>query len=114
MCARTPDGETTSTLHYFSVRLHDGTYRMTPMDTHSFIPIPSKTCFCKTLSNLGAKLATFQNHSSLTLLTKFLLLMETTRKICDTFALNANHSTVFGYLFPFQCHEMKLIQISKT
>ena len=56
----TSDGEITSSLHYFSLNLHHFTSRMTPMDTHFFIPIPSKTRFCKTLSNFSSKLATFQ------------------------------------------------------
>ena len=56
----TPDGETTSTLHYFWLELHHFAFRMTPIDTHFFIPIPSKTRFCKTLSNFSSKLATFQ------------------------------------------------------
>jgi len=55
-----PDGETTSTLHYFCIKLHHFAYRMTPIGTHSFISNPRKTRFCKTLSNLCAKLATFQ------------------------------------------------------
>jgi len=60
----TPDGETTSTLHYFCLKLHHFTSQMTPIGTHFFIPIPSKTRFCKTLSDFCAKLATFQNHSA--------------------------------------------------
>jgi len=60
----TPDGETTSTPHYFCLKLHHFAFRMTPIDTHSFISIPSKTRFCKTLSDFCAKFATFQNHST--------------------------------------------------
>ena len=60
-----PDGEITSTLHYFSLKLHHLASRMTPIDTHSFTPIPSKTRFCKTLSNLCEKLVIFQNNSVL-------------------------------------------------
>jgi len=60
----TPGGDTTSTLHYFCLKLHHFTSQMTPIDTHFFIPIPSKTRFCKTLSDFCAKLATFQNHSA--------------------------------------------------
>ena len=59
-----PDGEITSTLHYFCIKLHHFASRMTPIDTHFFIPIPSKTRFCKTLSNLCAKLVIFQNDSN--------------------------------------------------
>jgi len=43
----TSDGETTSTLHYFSLKLHHFASRMIPIDTHFFIPIPSKTIFAK-------------------------------------------------------------------
>ena len=57
-----PDGEITSTLHYFSLKLHHLASRMIPIDTHFFIPIPSKTRFCKTLSDFCAKLAIFQNQ----------------------------------------------------
>jgi len=59
----TPDGETTSTLYYFCIKLRHFASRMTPIDTHSFIPIPSKTRFCNTLSNLCAKLVIFQKNS---------------------------------------------------
>ena len=45
----TPDGETTSTLHYFCLKLHHFASRMTPIDTHFFILIPSKTRFAKAL-----------------------------------------------------------------
>ena len=58
----TPDGETTSSLHHFCLKLHHFASQMTPIDTHFFILIPSKTR-CKTLSNLCAKLATFHGKS---------------------------------------------------
>ena len=57
-----PDGEITSTLHYFCIKLHHFASRMTPIDTHFYIPIPSKTRFGKTLSNLCSKLATFHGN----------------------------------------------------
>ena len=63
MCTPVPnptDGESPSTLHYFCLKLHHFTFRMTPIDTHFFIPIPSKKRICKTLSNFSSKLATFQ------------------------------------------------------
>ena len=56
----TSDGETTSTLHHFCLKLHHFAFRMTPIDTHFFIPNTSKTRFCKTVLNFPAKLATFQ------------------------------------------------------
>ena len=45
----TSDGETTSTLHYFPLKLHHFASRMIPIDTHLFIPIPfpSKMIFAK-------------------------------------------------------------------
>ena len=61
----TPDGETTSTLHYFCLKLHHFAFRMTSIDTHFLILIPSRMRFGKTLSNFCAELATFHRNAEL-------------------------------------------------
>ena len=55
----TPEGETTSTPHFY-LKLHHFTFRMTPSDTHSFISIQSQTRFCKTLSDFYLIYLVFQ------------------------------------------------------